>query len=103
MQPFRLLSMCVLLFSGTLLQASAADLDKYGGTTAIKGKATGFFHVEEIDGRQCFITPDGNAFFAHHVKHDWSTAEADPHRLLGTGKFYSQIHQRTPLCCTSVL
>ena len=73
MQPFRLLSMCVLLFSGTLLQASAADLDKYGGTTAIKGKATGFFHVEEMTDGSVF-TPDGNAFFAHHVKHDWSTA-----------------------------
>ena len=30
--------------------ATAQELDKYGGTTAIKGKATGFFHIEQIDG-----------------------------------------------------
>ena len=49
----------LVLFTSTLL---AQELDKYGGTTAIKGKATGFFHIEKIDGRNWFITPDGNAF-----------------------------------------
>lgn len=50
----------------------SAQLDKYGGTTAIKGEATGFFHIEEIDGRQWFITPDGNAFFAVALSHTFS-------------------------------
>ncbi|TWT81579.1 hypothetical protein CA13_30320 [Planctomycetes bacterium CA13] len=73
MQSFRFPAICVLLigiglplFAGT---ASTAELDKYGGTTAIKGDATGFFHVEEIDGRSWFITPEGNAFFAVALSH----------------------------------
>ena len=45
------------------------ELDKYGGTTAIKGTKTGFFHVEKIGGRNWFITPDGNAFFAVSLSH----------------------------------
>jgi len=59
----------LVLFTSTLL---AQELDKYGGTTAIKGKATGFFHIEKIDGRNWFITPDGNAFFAVALSHTFS-------------------------------
>jgi hypothetical protein len=73
MQPSRFAVICALLiclvmpqFAGTL---TAAELDKYGGTTAIKGEATGFFHIEKIDGRNWFITPDGNAFFAVALSH----------------------------------
>ena len=47
----------------------AQELDKYGGTTAIKGEATGFFQIAQIDGRNWFITPDGNAFFAVGLSH----------------------------------
>ena len=66
------------LLTGLVLVASpgqrngvAADgqLDKYGGWTGIQGKKTGFFHVEEIEGRNWFITPDGNAFFAISLSH----------------------------------
>ena len=63
-----LLGLIVLPHSGT----SAAELDQYGGTTAIKGNATGFFHTEEIQGRHWFITPDGNAFFGVALSHLFS-------------------------------
>ena len=73
MRSFRLPATCVLLIGIVLPlisgKASAAELDKYGGTTAIKGEATGFFHIEQIDGRHWFITPDGNAFFAVALSH----------------------------------
>ncbi|MBN2311529.1 MAG: hypothetical protein JXR94_21305 [Candidatus Hydrogenedentes bacterium] len=36
---------------------------------AIRGKATGFFHVEEIDGRWWFIDPAGAAFYAVGTDH----------------------------------
>lgn len=39
------------------------DLDTYGGWTKLKGKATGFFHVEYLGNRWWFITPEGNAYF----------------------------------------
>ena len=73
MQSFCFPAVCTLLIGLVLQQfagmASAAELDKYGGTTAIRGEATGFFHIEEIDGRHWFITPDGNAFFAVALSH----------------------------------
>ncbi len=68
MQTFRFPALLALLISFAGI-ASAAELDKYGGTTAIKGKATGFFHIEKVDGRDWFITPDGNAFFAVGLSH----------------------------------
>jgi hypothetical protein len=48
---------------------SGTVLDQYGGWPEIKGRKTGFFHVEEIAGRNWFITPDGNAFFAVGLSH----------------------------------
>ena len=39
------------------------DLDSYGGWTALKGQATGYFHVEQLGMRTWFITPEGNAFY----------------------------------------
>ncbi len=44
-------------------------LDSYGGTTELKGKSTGWFHLEELDGRRWFITPEGNAFFPVSLSH----------------------------------
>ena len=36
-------------------------LDAYGGTTQLRGKSTGWFHLEKLNGRRWFITPEGNA------------------------------------------
>ena len=53
-------------------QSSDYKLDKYGGWTGVKGEKTGFFHLEKINGRDWFITPDGNAFFAVTLSHLYS-------------------------------
>jgi len=45
------------------------ELDEYGGWTGIQGEKTGFFHLEEIDGRNWFITPQGNVFFPVALSH----------------------------------
>lgn len=39
------------------------------GYSAIKGKATGFFHPEQIGGRWWLITPKGDAFYAVGTDH----------------------------------
>ena len=62
------------LLSAAVLQSptDAADefeLDAYGGWTGLKGTKTGFFHLEEIDGRHWFVTPEGNVFFAVSLSH----------------------------------
>ncbi len=37
---------------------------KYGGYLNAKAKATGFFRVEQLDGRWWFVDPDGHLFFS---------------------------------------
>jgi hypothetical protein len=40
------------------------DADQYGGFKSTHAKATGFFRVEQIDGRWWFVDPDGHLFFS---------------------------------------
>lgn len=40
---------------------------QFGGFLNTSAKATGFFHVEEIDGRWWFVCPDGHLFFSAGV------------------------------------
>ncbi len=47
----------------------AAPLDAYGGWTDIKGRATGWFHLEAINGRTLLVTPDGHGFVALGINH----------------------------------
>ncbi len=38
--------------------------DKFGGYKAVQLKATGFFRVEDVDGRWWFVDPEGHPFFS---------------------------------------
>ena len=58
-------------------QPPRADLDPYGGWTGLKGKPTGFFHVEQVGGRYWLITPDGNVYFM--LECNWAGRNAVPH------------------------
>jgi hypothetical protein len=40
------------------------DADQYGGFKSTQAKATGFFRVEQIDGRWWLVDPDGRLFFS---------------------------------------
>ena len=51
------------------LSASAQEFDTYGGFTDIKGKKTGFFHTQRIDGRWWLVTPEGHGFFGIGLSH----------------------------------
>ena len=58
------------------------DLDRYGGSPAVKTEATGFFRVEKTAGRWWFVTPQGNGFLSAGVNHvdyreDYSDAFVD--------------------------
>ena len=58
--------------SGMTLQASAqgvtsGEYDKYGGWYGLKGKKTGFFHTQQINGRWWLVTPEGNVFISKGV------------------------------------
>ena len=47
------------------LQSSDPDISKYGGFKTAKAKATGFFHVENVEGKWWFVDPDGNLFYSN--------------------------------------
>jgi hypothetical protein len=65
----------VLLFGGMmrahLARAKEIDekFDSYGGNREIQGTVTGFFHLEEIDGRHFLITPEGHGYRALGINH----------------------------------
>lgn len=48
---------------------AAKDTDHYGGLRAIKTRATGWFRVEQINGRWMFVTPDGHGYLALGANH----------------------------------
>lgn len=45
------------------------ELDPYGGWVDIKGKVTGSFHIETLQGRDILITPEGHGFVALGINH----------------------------------
>jgi hypothetical protein len=49
------------------LATPLADRCEYGGFTSTRAKASGFFRVEQIDGRWWFVDPDGHLFFSAGV------------------------------------
>ena len=46
------------------LKDAKSDRCEYGGFLGTSAKATGFFRVEQIDGRWWFVCPDGHLFFS---------------------------------------
>ncbi len=51
--------------------------DTYGGWVKVKGKKTGFFHVEQVQGRWWLVSPEGNAFFSKGVCNVSYSPESD--------------------------
>lgn len=48
---------------------AAQDHDAYGGAKAIQGRATGWFHLEQLRDRWFFVTPEGHAYVPLGVNH----------------------------------
>ena len=46
------------------LRSGVGDRCEFGGFASTRAKATGFFRVEQIDGRWWFVCPDGHLFFS---------------------------------------
>jgi hypothetical protein len=67
------------LLATALLSPASPGRDEFGGLLSIKGSATGHFHLEEIGGRICLVTPDGHGFFSLGITHIQAIAKkADP-------------------------
>ena len=63
------LAAVVLLLVAAGCTGGKAKLDQYGGWVGLQGEKTGFFHLEEIGGRNWFVTPEGNVFFPVAMSH----------------------------------
>lgn len=71
------------LISGSLFAEvfpSRKDFDSYGGYLAIKGTATGRFHLESIGGRHFLITPEGHGFISIGVTHTGAIGRPEQQR-----------------------
>ena len=67
---FLLVSPCVIgLLTASCVAGGGGGVDEYGGAMSLKGKATGAFHVEQINGRHCLVTPEGHGFLSLGVVH----------------------------------
>lgn len=67
----------------TACSTSDGPSDRFGGRTEITGRATGFFHLEEIEGATWLVTPEGHAFFALSLEYVHPAWEAmDTYRRL---------------------
>lgn len=52
------------------LHGAADDsFDSYGGNKSLVGSATGFFHLEEWEGRHYLVTPEGHGYRALGINH----------------------------------
>jgi hypothetical protein len=72
-------ALLILLSLGlTASDCWTADYDSYGGWTAIRGKKTGFFHVEKLATRWWLITPEGSAFLSKGVCHISFVGDVSP-------------------------
>jgi hypothetical protein len=58
---------CLSLLMST--DVVAAETDRFGGTTTIRREATGFFRVDQVNGRWMFITPEGHSYLALGANH----------------------------------
>ncbi len=43
--------------------------DEYGGFALLKGRRTGFFHIEKVEGKFWIVDPEGNLFISKGVNH----------------------------------
>jgi hypothetical protein len=62
---------------------------RYGGYLNTKAKATGFFRVEEVDGRWWFVDPDGHFFFS--TSSNGMSAGGGDSRMQGRESYYAAL------------
>jgi hypothetical protein len=74
----------MIIASSQASSQSGISCDQYGGIKSIKGKKTGWFHVQELNGRWYFITPEGNAFFSLGPTHSVEVIKQDELNLWET-------------------
>jgi hypothetical protein len=73
--------------------AAFPDRDAYGGFASTQAKATGFFRVEQIDGRWWFVDPAGHLFYSTGVN---GIGVGSGTRVTGRGDYFATIPKPLP-------
>lgn len=67
-------------------QVAGSDLpkefDQYGGYKGIQGTTTGVWHIEKIEDRHWFVTPEGNAMYVLGINHIDASTEEEKQRTI---------------------
>lgn len=71
-----------------LMRSGRTNRCPYGGFIDTRAKATGFFRVEQIDGRWWFVCPDGHLFFSSGVN---GVAPSAPTRITGRTELFEEL------------
>ena len=59
-------------------------VDSYGGVLSIKGTPNEYFTIQQINGRYCFVTPEGHGMLALGVTHLGAGQEVAPNNIFQT-------------------
>ncbi len=59
-------------------------VDSYGGVLSVQGTAHDYFTIQKINGRYCFVTPDGHGMLALGVTHLAAVQEVAPNNIFQT-------------------
>ena len=59
-------------------------VDSYGGVLSIKGTPNEYFTIQQINGRYCFVTPEGHGMLALGVTHLGAVQEVAPNNIFQT-------------------
>lgn len=68
-KTFLLIPLLSSLLLHSLCGNDLPELDRFGGFKDIQLKATGFFRLDKVNGRHCFVTPDGHPYIAIGANH----------------------------------
>ncbi|MGC9341538.1 MAG: hypothetical protein ACP5E3_02465 [Bacteroidales bacterium] len=59
-------------------------VDSYGGMLNVKGIPGEYFTIQEINGRHCFVTPEGNGFLSIAITHLGAVQGVQPNNIFET-------------------
>ncbi|MFC2089741.1 hypothetical protein ACFLT1_03115 [Bacteroidota bacterium] len=59
-------------------------VDSYGGILSVQGTANDYFTIQQINGRYCFVTPEGHGMLAIGVSHLGAVQEVAPNNIFQT-------------------
>ena len=84
----------IILFANQLIFAqksmdnktfqNSIAVDSYGGILSIKGTPNEYFTIQQINGRYCFVTPEGHGMLALGVTHLGAVQEIAPNNIFQT-------------------